>query len=424
MPNSDSSVPAILCGRENSVTFMRLLLASMVVFGHAFVIAGHGPEPLSRLAAGAPSGRELAVLGFFSLSAFLVSKSLASNPSFWRFGCHRLFRIAPAYWVFLLLAVFVMAPVVVGISFPGRLTYWERLSGGPASPLRYLASNWSLMVSDYLIVPLFAENPERFSPNGSLWSIPVETAFYLYLALSAAILRLPARTALMLAPLAAAGAWWWTSMGLLFVAVMCVWRCTRLGGFVTLFVLTYCGAICARFFPGWNGGLDPNLRYVLRFLDSSIWTNPALAFLGGIASWRWRDSIPWNWRWFAALAVLMAASFPVGCWMLVTPFAVPYCTLMLAARLPFSRVEKWGDYSYGIYIFSFPVQQLLIWGGWNNAGPYGFAALSMLAVFPVAFLSWHLVERPMLRLGKRIARWTPRKPVPDLPATAGAAIGY
>lgn len=413
MPKPEISIPAILCGRENSVTFMRLLLAGMVVFGHAFVLGGYGEEPVSKLAAGAPSGRELAVLGFFGLSGFLVSKSLASHPSLWRFSCHRLFRIVPAYWVYLLLAVFVLSPIVVGISFPGQLTYWERLAGGPASPLRYLASNWSLMVSDYLIVPIFADNPERFAPNGSLWSIMVETAFYLHLALSAAILRLPVRWALALAPLAAIGAWSFPSMGLLLLAVMCVWRCVRLDGWVALFVLLFCGAISARIFPGWTAALGPRPGFLLSFLDSPIWTNPALSFLGGIACWRWRDLIPWNWRWFTALAVLMAASFPVKCWTLVAPFAVPYCTLMLAARLPFSRVEKWGDYSYGIYLFSFPVQQLLVWGGWNNAGPLGFAALSMLAVFPVAVLSWHLVEKPMLRLGKRVARWHPRTREPE-----------
>ena len=413
MPKPEISVPAILCGRENSVTFMRLFLASMVVFGHAFVLAGYGEEPLSRLAAGAPSGRELAVLGFFGLSGFLVSKSLASNPSLWRFACHRLFRIVPAFWVCLLVTVFIMAPAVIEGSFPGRLTYWEKLSGGSASPLRYLAGNWSLVMSDYLIIPLFAANPERFSPNGSLWSIMVESALYLHLALAAAVLRIPVRRALALAPVAALGAWWFSSMGLLVFAVMCLWRCVRASGFVALFTLVWCSAVGTHFLPGWSGALRPLVPVLVHIIESPIWTNASLAFLGGIACWRWRDSIPWNWRWFAALAALMAASVPVKCWALVAPFAVPYCTLMLAARLPFSRVEKMGDYSYGIYIFSFPIQQLLIWGGWNNAGPYGFAALSMLAIFPIAFLSWHLLEKPMLTLGKRVARWSPRRPEPE-----------
>jgi len=68
-------------GRENSCTFLRLLFAVMVVYGHACVLGGFGPEPLERFTGDAMSGREMAVQGFFVLSGFLIAKSLAENAS-------------------------------------------------------------------------------------------------------------------------------------------------------------------------------------------------------------------------------------------------------------------------------------------------------------------------------------------------------
>jgi peptidoglycan/LPS O-acetylase OafA/YrhL len=88
--------PSAPLGRDNSFTFLRLFFALAVVFGHSYVLGGFGAEPLTLLTGGVISGREIAVQGFFVLSGFLIAKSLAENPSLWRFACHRAFRILPA----------------------------------------------------------------------------------------------------------------------------------------------------------------------------------------------------------------------------------------------------------------------------------------------------------------------------------------
>jgi peptidoglycan/LPS O-acetylase OafA/YrhL len=81
-------------------------------------------------------------------------------------------------------------------------------------------------------------------------------------------------------------------------------------------------------------------------------------------------------------------------------FTLPYLVIYIAyARLPkVARFGKHGDFSYGMYIFGFPVQQLLIY--WFDADiNLAMLALSSMAItLCFAVLSWRLVEAPALRL--------------------------
>ena len=83
-----------------------------------------------------------------------------------------------------------------------------------------------------------------------------------------------------------------------------------------------------------------------------------------------------------------------------------YAILYLAVRLPrlLHRVGQKNDYSYGIYIYSFVVQQMLAWLGAAAWGFVGYFAVVMVFTVVLAFLSWHLVEKQALRFKD----WTPR----------------
>jgi peptidoglycan/LPS O-acetylase OafA/YrhL len=174
--------PSAPLGRDNSFTFLRLFFALAVVFGHSYVLGGFGAEPLTLLTGGVISGREIAVQGFFVLSGFLIAKSLAENPSLWRFACHRAFRILPAYWVYLCGMVFVLAPLMLALRWPDRFGYAQLLTLGPLPAWNYFLKNWALQAQEFGIAPLFSDNPERFNVNGSLWSVHHEATLYLYAA--------------------------------------------------------------------------------------------------------------------------------------------------------------------------------------------------------------------------------------------------
>jgi peptidoglycan/LPS O-acetylase OafA/YrhL len=398
-----------LLRRENSFTFLRLFFALLVVYGHAFVLGGFGEEPSALWTGRHIAGREIAVQGFFILSGFLIAKSLADSPSLWRFACHRVFRIVPALWVYLGLMVFVVAPWLMEARYPGKLSYWEQLTVGPASAWHYLWQNWAIQTGEYRIVPLFADNPHKFNVNGSLWSVHIEVTFYLFAALAVLARQIPVRTSLLLGALGAATAVAFESMNAAFLAAACLWRgVVRPGwGVPTLFGLIYVGAILNATSPGWTRSLPADSAFLLLPFHHVLWHAPALAFLGGMLCWRFRDHLRWDWRLFSIGLVLLVAGAWLRSWNLVMPLAMPYCLFYLAARLPFQRLERLGDYSYGIYIFSFPIQQLLIYWGLHHRGVGVLIAASMAASIAMGALSWFLVEKPALRLGRKLGAWRP-----------------
>jgi peptidoglycan/LPS O-acetylase OafA/YrhL len=58
---------------------------------------------------------------------------------------------------------------------------------------------------------------------------------------------------------------------------------------------------------------------------------------------------------------------------------------------------RWGDLSYGVYIYAFPVQQVGV-ALWPHAPYLALLAISLAVVLSLAFASWHIIERPAMRL--------------------------
>lgn len=77
------------------------------------------------------------------------------------------------------------------------------------------------------------------------------------------------------------------------------------------------------------------------------------------------------------------------------------------------------DYSYGLYIFAYPVQQTLIWATGMTSAPLHIAA-SLVVTLGIAALSWHFVEEPALRLKERLRTRIAKAPNPRPAATASA----
>lgn len=395
-------------GRENSCTFLRLFFALLVVVGHAYVLGGFGEEPLHRWTGGAMSGREMAVQGFFVLSGFLIATSLGQNPSLWRFACHRAFRILPAFWVYLALIVFVVAPALLELRWPDRYSYWQLLTLGPRNAWMYFEDNWRLQAQAFDIIPLFAGNPAKYGVNGSLWSVHFEAVFYVCAAIAAGAWQLPRRTAALAMGLAVVGAWCLGSMVLLFAAVALLWRFAvpRGWGMVALFALLYLAEVLITFRTEMVAAAVPE-SFRTRFVFHPLWRLSALAFLGGMVWWQYRAHLRWSMKIFLPAVAILVAGALTNHWRLVMPLALPYVVLFLAARLPFQKVERLGDYSYGIYIFSFPIQQLLCFWGVHKAGFLAYAASSIVLSVAAGALSWWLVERPALRVGRALGTSSP-----------------
>jgi peptidoglycan/LPS O-acetylase OafA/YrhL len=121
------------------------------------------------------------------------------------------------------------------------------------------------------------------------------------------------------------------------------------------------------------------------------------------------------------LAAVSAVFVAVSCMMrqpsLLEALPLAYLCVWAGIRLPFHRLGQRVDLSYGIYIYAFPVQQLLALRGWPSHGFAVYLIATIALTLPLALASWFVVERPALRRKSSPPRWL----VPQ-PALASAAI--
>jgi peptidoglycan/LPS O-acetylase OafA/YrhL len=326
----------------NNFNWMRLVAAWLVLLSHSYHLNGVGAqEPLLRLTGGKMTLGTLAVGVFFAISGYLITASGFARPSLPAFLAARVRRIFPALLLVVLLSALVLGPVMTTLAPAAYFT-------DPAV-LGYIVRNVGLLHLQFNLPGVFGANPYGPAVNGSLWTLPIE--FSLYLAVGGAVwalrrLRLPAAPswALLAASAVTAGCW------------LLLWQGSKSGA-VLLVPYFLCGA-ALRLARNWlplHGGAAAALAVAL-----------ALATLGDA-------------RLFALLASV----------------AIPYGTLWLARHprwvLPLDTARL-GDLSYGVYLFAFPVQQTLLALGQGHS-PLSLCLQASALVVPLAWLSWHGVER-------------------------------
>ncbi|MGE5827968.1 MAG: acyltransferase family protein [Micromonosporaceae bacterium] len=390
--------------RANGFGALRLLLATTVLVAHALPLGPGWPNLgylESRTQADAGT---VAVLGFFVVSGFLITGSglKFSGP---RFVWHRALRILPAYWVCLVVTAFAFAPIAA-LRERGTLAgLWTH----PLSPQRYVLANAFVNVGQGSIGGLLADNPfARIVPgpgafNGSLWTLAYELACYGLVAALAAtlVLRRAPRAVLLLA-----------ALGFLVLLNDFV----HADGWVT--------------HPAWHGTLGP--LPLFGALSGRHLLYLGFAFLLGSAAYLYRDRLPMH----GALAAVAGVGLTT-CWLFggFWAFGLPllaYVVLYAAVAVP-GRVQAVGrhrDYSYGIYVYAFPVSQLAALFGVARYGFPVYLAVVLAITVALAALSWHLVEERCLRLKDWSPRWWARRvrraaraapaSVPETAATHGA----
>ncbi len=332
-------------GRDNNFNLIRFLAAFAVLVSHAFPIAlGEGAaEPLKALL-GYSLGT-VAVYVFFVISGFLIAASFHRAPSAAHFWQARALRILPCLVVSTVLIGLVMGPLVTTLA-PGAYV------ADPAT-WTFLLHNILMALPQYTLPGVFETNPYP-AVVGSIWTLIHEVSCYVMLF--------------------ALGV-----LGLLRPRVF--------------------GAVLAAYAASWAvlGGLGIALPGKI-----SQFHTLALPFLTGMGFYIWRDRIALSgWAVFGLLALAAALRF--------TPLhvfgftlALAYATFWAAFRprglvRAFNRV---GDYSYGLYLYAFPVQGLVVWL-WGPMTPLGNVALAFPLTLLLSVLSWHWLEAPALKLRGR-----------------------
>ena len=358
-------MPAWLTGRRltaadlradgNAFTALRWILASSVMFSHGWDLTQprRGLDP-SVAVLGMPVS-ETAVFLFFTLSGFLVAGSLVKR-GVRDFAVARLLRLVPGLWVMLIVVTLALGALVGTHDF-GRFL-------GEPQTWRFIARNASLLAADYRLPGVFEANPIS-AVNGSLWTIPQEVRCYIALGLIGAAGAMRSRRWLAVALIAGL----FIQLSVPFDAVLALDRPRRLG----------------------------------------------LSFLIGVVAWQWRNELRWSWPLAlagAAMAVALAhAGLPIAVPMIAQQLAFAYLTGVIAFCAPaaFKAIsQRLPDYSYGIYIYAFPAQQLAVALGYGRTPTENVLGGLALTV-PLAALSWHLVEQPALSLKTLFTRDNARK---------------
>jgi peptidoglycan/LPS O-acetylase OafA/YrhL len=127
-------------------------------------------------------------------------------------------------------------------------------------------------------------------------------------------------------------------------------------------------------------------------------------FLLGAACALYAERIEIDDRLGLLAGVIFLVTLRQGGLLLLGVPAFAYLCLYLAVRLPLAGFDRHGDFSYGTYIYAFPLQQMLALHGLQRHGLAAFMAVSLVTATAAAFVSWHLIERPALRL-KDWAPW-------------------
>ena len=332
---------------------MRLIAALCVLFSHQHALSGL-PEPGLL---GVQSLGGLGVLIFFSISGFLVARSWSADPHVGRFAAKRLLRIWPGFAVVILLTACVLGPLVSPLSIQdyfADIGFW-----------RYFKN---LLFKLQEVLPIsFDGSPYPHSANGSLWTLPLELKCYLVLGLFGIVGLMHYR-------------WRWLLL-MVMLAITAVYMLVPAAG------------------EGWTNpwNWSKGRRYFLEF---------GMFFLAGtlFAVFRIHES-PLKARWMLIVCwVLGAAAVAANCNLLALWLVVPTTALIFSnASIPgLRRAGHFGDLSYGVYIYAFPVQQTLIWLYRDKLSWLTLLALALAITLTLAFASWHLVE-------KRALQWKPRR---------------
>lgn len=349
-------------GRDNNFNLMRFIAASLVVLTHAYGLTGNATgEPLLRLA-GLSLG-SLAVDVFFVISGFLIAKSWVSRNDPIGFFYARFMRIYPALWVSVFFCGFILGPAFTTLPLKDYFTHIDTL--------KFLLENTTLLIAGtFKTLPgVFADLP---SPdiNAPLWTLPYELKMYIGLALLG-------------------------SLGILKRPVL----------ILALVLIGYAGFVFAWLHPN---EVPERITDTLRFV---------YLFFAGSTIYLYRNRLRIGWLAFAActLAALalpaLLTELPAERRLILALFCPPL--VLMAAFLPKGPIRafnRFGDYSYGIYIFGMPVQQSLIALTGGTSPTINFA-LSYSLTLLLAITSWHLLEKQALAM-----------PLPGFLTRAGAFL--
>ncbi|STX27705.1 acyltransferase [Legionella beliardensis] len=323
--------------KNNNLLLLRLLCATFVVFCHSWDLL-KVDNPLATILHFLPFTSNLGVLCFFVISGFLITESYVKNNQVIYFIKARILRILPGFIASLIVTALIIGSLATTLPLKDYLSLPQVYS--------YIYHNMMLSRLQLELPGVFASNPLPGAVNGSLWTLVIEIRLYVITLLIGIV-----------------------------------------GGFKKRYTALLVSALL--FVP---------FTYYFYHRHGPIFAEPIFFYIAGSLFYIFKDKIIINF-FYALLGVGMFILCPYPVQFAIAVVVFTYCVMIIAFKrklsLPF--LDKCGDFSYGIYIYAFPIQQLII-----NLNPKIMPVQLFLISFLLSLLaaigSWFLIEKPALAL--------------------------
>lgn len=338
--------------RSNNFSFLRLVFASLVILSHSFeLVDGNRHRELLTSLFGTLSFGEFAVDGFFLLSGYLIVQSWLSQPQPLLFVRKRVLRIYPAFIVCSIFCALIVGPLA-----SSAVDYFSQFQVA-----KFIAG--SFVLNRPLIPPVFIGQV-----NGAMWTIQFEFLCYLSVLLFGVLSLFKKRFFWLLSAII---------LTLLFINVTTV-------NYVVIHLTQHLS--------------NHTTSYILFYSNQFI--RLAMFFFVGGSFYLYKEFVPFN-RTLACLSLLtlFALMFNKYCAEVALAFFGGYI-LFFIAFTKFTTIDpfrKLPDISYGLYLYSWPVQKLIIWYI-VGISPWLVFVLTFLISACLGTLSWYGIEKPFLKL--------------------------
>jgi peptidoglycan/LPS O-acetylase OafA/YrhL len=334
---------------QNRFDVLRLLAALCVLISHAYPISGQSePDPFGRWV-GLDTLGGVGVIIFFVLSGYLVTLSWERSADFLDFAWRRAVRIYPALLVLCVLTVFILGPAVTEIAIS---EYWRS-----SLTWRYLETITGINIQ-YTLPGVFTKNSLPNALNGSLWSLPYEINCYIALILLS-IFRGNLKTK--------------TGLSVILLAAM---------------ILQHPGHPPGNPFATWMGVDYYHAKLGLPFAIGAFFAATS------------KSVKPRLWYAFVIFGMILLPSIGASAKTLLFLSGTSILSLHLALKgswIP-KPPESLGDWSYGVYLYGFPVQQVLAHAELQKYGLLTYISGCTVVTISLAAASWFFIEKPALKL--------------------------
>ena len=333
---------------KNNYDFFRIFAACCIIFYHSFaLLAKENEEPLNQITNRRVDFSLIGLSIFFCISGYLIAKSAVRSPTVLNYLWKRFLRIQPLLIVTCFFTIFLIGPIFTERSLIGYFS--------DGNTYAYFRNIMPLFGVQFYLPGVFTHLHDK-GVNGSLWTLIVEERLYLLMTL---------------------------------VFLYKKDKSNYLAFLIGLVNVLY---IVNRYF--FSGEMIPYLSgraffYALLFLNSAALYLLKIKFK--------KNQLIYILIGFVCFVVGILLPHTDVLYFIAFPFLVN-AIANIEGRLNYAG--EYGDFTYGTYVFSFPVQQILVSKGIIN--PYNLFFITIAIVLPLAVLSWKFIESPFLRLKKKV----------------------